>query len=108
MEGAGRQPFNMAALLRLRLLTAQRGGEVQGAAWAEIDLKTGWWVIPADRSKNGLAHRVPLSPPAVKVLKQLAEERDRRAENEKEDPSPWVFPSPYKALPHIAHAQKAI
>lgn len=103
------EPLHMAALLRLRLLTAQRGGEVQGAAWAEIDLKGGWWTIPAERSKNRLAHRVPLSPPAVKLLKQLAEERKRRAaEKEGEEPAAWVFPSPHKALPHIAHAQKAI
>ncbi len=50
-------------------LTAQRGGEVHGAAWAEFDLASGWWTIPAERSKNGLAHRVPLSPQAVRILK---------------------------------------
>jgi integrase len=54
----------VAALFRLRLLTARRGGEVQGAAWSEVDLVSGWWTIPAERSKNGLAHRVPLSPPS--------------------------------------------
>jgi len=61
----------VAALFRLRLLTAQRGGELHGARWAEIDLKAGWWTIPATRAKNGLAHRVPLSPQAVRVLKTL-------------------------------------
>ncbi len=92
------QPI-IAALFRLRLLTAQRGGEVHGARWDEMELTTGWWTIPAARSKNSLAHRVPLSAQALKVLKDL--------KAQPED-SPWVFPSTRKAGPHIAHAQKAI
>ncbi len=89
----------IAALFRLRVLTAQRGGEVQGAAWAEFDLTGAWWTIPSERSKNGLAHRVPLSPQAVRILKTW------RAASEE---SMWVFPSGKKSRPHIAHAQKAI
>jgi integrase len=89
----------IAAVFRLRLLTAQRGGEVLGATWAEMDLRTGWWTIPAERSKNGLAHRVPLSAPAVKVLKALGSVTGD---------SQWVFPSPKKEDASIAHAQKAI
>ena len=42
----------IAALFRVRLLTAQRGGEVHGAAWAEFDLRTGWWTIPAERART--------------------------------------------------------
>lgn len=89
----------IAAVFRLRLLTAQRGGEVLGARWDEMDLTSGWWTIPAARSKNGLAHRVPLSPQALKVLKSL-----RSVTGD----SPWVFPSPKKEGASIAHAQKAI
>lgn len=89
----------IAVLFRIRLLTAQRGGEVHGAAWSEFDLSRGWWTIPADRGKNGLAHRVPLSPQAVRILKPW-----RQAVGD----SPWVFPSSRKKEPHIAHAQKAI
>lgn len=89
----------IAALFRIRLLTAQRGGEVHGAAWSEFDLANGWWTIPAERSKNGLAHRVPLSPQALRILKPWRQTvRD----------SPWVFPSSRQKGPHIAHAQKAI
>jgi integrase len=94
----GESPL-IAALFRVRLLTAQRGGEVHGAAWAEFDLATAWWTIPAERSKNGLAHRVPLSPQAVRILK---------AWRPSAGDSPWVFPSSRKNGPHIAHAQKAI
>jgi integrase len=93
----GERPM-IAALFRLRLLTAQRGGELHGARWEEMDLASGWWTIPAERSKNGLARRVPLSPQAVRVLKEWRPNvRD----------SPWVFPASRKGL-HIAHAQKAI
>ena len=89
----------IAAVFRLRLLTAQRGGEVLGATWDEMDLTSGWWTIPAARSKNGLAHRVPLSPQTLKVLKSL-----RSVTGD----SSWVFPSPKKEDASIAHAQKAI
>lgn len=91
---------SIAALFRLRLLTAQRGGEVQGASWGDVDLMGAWWTIPAGRSKNGLAHRVPLSPQAVRILKGLKAVAD--------DEATWVFPSTRKAGPHINHAQKAI
>jgi integrase len=90
----------IAALFRLRLLTAQRGGEVQGAEWSEIDLIGRWWTIPPERSKNGLAHRVPLSLQAVRILKALKADA--------EEDAIWVFPSTRKAGPHINHAQKAI
>lgn len=57
--------------LKLMLVTAQRKGEVISAQWADIDLdgSLGWWTIPAERSKNGLPHRVPLSALAIELLK---------------------------------------
>ena len=58
-----------AKALELAILTAARDGEVRGATWAEIDLDAGVWTIPADRMKAGPSHHVPLSPPAVKLLK---------------------------------------
>jgi len=71
--------------LKLQLLTAQRKGEVISAAWADIDFGEGWWTIPAEKAKNGLPHRVPLSAMVLDLLqaaKPLAGD------------SPWVFPSP--------------
>ena len=65
----------MASLIRLRLLTAQRGGELHGARWEEVDLTSGWWTIPSPRSKNRLSHRVPLSPQALALFKTLHEYR---------------------------------
>jgi integrase len=45
--------------VKLRLLTAQRSGEVTRMRWQDIEGE--WWTIPAEHAKNGLAHRVPLS-----------------------------------------------
>jgi integrase len=61
----------MCALTRLRLLTAQRGAEVAAMRWQDVDLDTGWWTIPANVTKNKIAHRVPLAPKAVEILKTL-------------------------------------
>jgi len=58
-------------VLKLRLITAQRGGEVVNMRWADVDLKAGWWTIPAEHAKNKLPHRVPLTAMAVKILKPL-------------------------------------
>ncbi len=38
------------------LLTAQRGGEVLGMRWTEVDFSEKCWTIPEERSKNGLSH----------------------------------------------------
>lgn len=61
-------PFR--ALVKLLILTGQRRGEVAGMRWSELNLDgdTPHWTLPADRTKNGRAHDVPLSPEAVAVL----------------------------------------
>jgi integrase len=53
---------------KVRLLTAQRGGEVVGMRWGDVDLVQGWWTIPAERSKNGRPHRVPLTAEVVTLI----------------------------------------
>ncbi|MGE3847757.1 MAG: tyrosine-type recombinase/integrase [Gammaproteobacteria bacterium] len=75
--------LQVRTILRLALVTAQRKGEVSRAEWSEFDLDTGWWTIPPKKAKNGLAHRVPLSPLALTFLKAMP-----RVEG-----SPYVFPS---------------
>ncbi|MEO5375337.1 MAG: site-specific integrase [Alphaproteobacteria bacterium] len=61
-----------APALRLALLfalaTGQRKGEVLGATWAEMDLDAAVWTLTADRTKNRLPHRVPLTPIALEIL----------------------------------------
>jgi integrase len=67
----------MASGFRLQLLTAQRGGEVFDMRWQDVDLDGAWWTIPGECSKNGLPHRVPLSTPALEIVKVLrAQEGD--------------------------------
>ena len=62
-----------ARALELTILTALRSGEVLGARSEEFDDET--WVVPAERMKGKVgsrrAHRVPLSEPALEILKQL-------------------------------------
>ena len=60
-----------ARALEFAILTACRSGEVRGATWAEIDLQSRTWTIPAARMKAGKEHRVPLSDKAVKLLEEL-------------------------------------
>ncbi len=76
------QPAAIAAAFKLRLLTAQRGQEVETMRWEDID--GNWWTIPGEWSKNGLAHRVPLSSQAVEVLNDLDDSDDRAG---------WIFRS---------------
>jgi integrase len=66
-----KQPGMGARALEFAILTAARSGEVRGATWAEIDLSSAVWTIPADRMKAGKEHRVPLSGPALKLLQAL-------------------------------------
>jgi integrase len=61
-----------ARALRFAILTAARSGEVRGARWEEIDLDAAMWIIPAARMKSGKPHRVPLSDPALEILRALA------------------------------------
>ena len=82
-QATGSMPAPLRALWRLRLLTAQRPQEeVAQLQWGEVDLEAAWWTIPSGKTKNKLAHRVPLSTPAVELLREL------RAE---EEPAPEAF-----------------
>ncbi len=58
-----------ARALEFAILTAARSNEVRGARWDEIDLKGKLWTIPGDRMKVGKAHTVPLSEPALELIK---------------------------------------
>ena len=62
-----------ALALELCILTAARSGEILGMRWSEIDLDKKVWTVPADRMKAGREHRVPLSPRAIAILRQLEE-----------------------------------
>jgi integrase len=63
---AGPGPFN--AIVRMLILTGQRRGEVAGMTRDELDADLSTWSIPSSRTKNGVAHIVPLSPQAQAIL----------------------------------------
>ena len=73
-----------ARALEFAILTAARSGEVRLATWEEIDLQASMWTIPGERMKAGRPHRVPLSEPAVALLKALP----------RHESSPYVFTAP--------------
>jgi integrase len=60
---------------KLLLATAQRPGEVAGASIAEFDRAQRLWVLPAERTKNGRLHLVPLSPFALAIVEEARGER---------------------------------
>jgi len=69
--------IHIKAVLKLILITAQRPGEITNMEWKELDLETGWWTIPAEKTKNKLSHRVPLSPLAKKIIQSIPRESER-------------------------------
>jgi integrase len=86
-----------AKALEFAILTAGRSGEVLGATWGEIDLKAKVWTVPANRMKAGREHRVPLSAPAINLLRELGSIFGT-------DPDDYVFPGarPQKGLSNMS------
>ena len=70
--------------LKLMALIYPRPGELRQAAWAEFDLETEVWTVPASRMKMRRSHRVPLPAQAISVLTELQRSAGR---------SELVFPS---------------
>lgn len=68
MTAADAEGYPFGPLYQLLLLTGQRRGEVSAMSWSEIDFERRMWTIPAERSKNGLAHEVPLSDAVIDIL----------------------------------------
>lgn len=82
--------------LKLILVTAQRPGEVIGMHTSEID--GDWWLIPSERSKNGKAQRVFLTPLAKSIIELTIDEVKRIREIPAEvEYKGFVFPCPHKA-----------
>jgi integrase len=82
--GADALGYPFGPIVKLLVLTAARREEVGSMRVAEvIDAATGkvadCWTLPAERSKNGRALRVPLSAPARKVIEAALKKRPRRS-----------------------------
>ena len=98
-EGTDSDRKILSESFRLMLATAQRRGEVLSMRWQDLTREGGawWWTIPGEYTKNGRAHRVPLSKLALRSLDRL---RDKTGDGT------WVFPSPTGAGP-MMNPQKA-
>ena len=57
--------------LQMLLLTGQRRTETSLMRWSDVDLAAGEWRIPAEVTKSGRTHRVPLPARAVAILEKL-------------------------------------
>ena len=53
---------------KLLMLTGQRRDEIGKLRWSEVDLARGLISLPAERTKNGKPHELPLSPPVRAIL----------------------------------------
>jgi integrase len=71
-------PFVRGAIC-MYLLTGVRKTELLKARWCDVDWQRAEWTLP--ETKNGKPHVVPLSRPALKLLKSLP----------REDSNPYVF-----------------
>jgi integrase len=76
-----------ANAIRLLLLTGARRGEVLSMRWADVDLGKKLWSKPAASTKQKEDHEVPLSEPALQLLKEL---RDQQTSKRRELPE-YVF-----------------
>jgi integrase len=89
MEALRGQEAVAARALEFLIQTAARTGEIIGTRWDEVDLTDKIWVVPGARMKAGREHRVPLSGPALAVLKKMNEICE----------SDFVFPGGKKGMP---------
>jgi len=81
---ATQNPY-VCAWFRLRLVTAQRGGELLQMRWQDIDSKSHFWTIPGAFVKNAHGHRVYLNETARKILQTVP----------RSDNAVWVFPKSF-------------
>lgn len=62
------QKHPSARALRFLILTVARTSEVRFATWSEIEGDV--WVIPAERTKTGVEHKVPLTVEALQLISE--------------------------------------
>lgn len=69
----GEQKLDMKTVcaVQMALYSGLRDNSIRGAKWNEINLDTGFWVVPASRMKSGREHAIPLPTQAVKALSNL-------------------------------------
>ena len=79
-------------VIRLLLYTGARKREILDAKWEEIDLNRKLLTVPAARSKSKKPRHIPLSEPALELLRSLP----------REEGVPWVFFSSKTKKPPVS------
>lgn len=67
-------PFG--TMTKLLVLTCQRRGEVTQMRWEQLDLEGNTWTIPADLSKNGREHVLPLTTHTKALIEAVPRSAD--------------------------------
>ena len=84
---------HLKPFFQLLMKTGARRGNLEACEWAELDLSSRWWTIPAEKSKSGKVMKVRLHPDAVAILEGL---RDAPGAHPR-----WVFESPVIPDAHL-------
>lgn len=98
-------------LIEWQLLTLVRPSEASGARWAEIDLVSKLWTIPAHRMKAKREHIVPLSEQAIEVLdimKPLSFNREYIFPSRNDPKNPMNSQTANAALKRIGYGGKLV
>ena len=82
MARLSEMPSPAARALRFTILTACRTSEALRMTWDEVDFDKAVWTVPAGRMKMQREHTVPLSDPALAILRDQHEARGR---------NPYIF-----------------
>lgn len=83
-----------ANIIQLLLLTGARKGEVFGMRWNDVNLDTGIWTKLGSTTKQKTDHVVPLSAPALQLLKEIQQQQQTAKQRTLGE---FVFPSDRKA-----------
>jgi integrase len=69
----GARPTNgqYGAIIKLLILTGARRNEITDLRWSELDLGNATIALPQPRTKNKREHVIPLSEPALNILRGL-------------------------------------
>jgi integrase len=88
-SAAGELGYPFGPFFQLAMLTGQRRDEIGRMRWADVDVDAKLWTLPAEATKAGRTHAVPLAPVAVEILKALPRKAGTNGSISR--PSAWVF-----------------
>ena len=88
MQKLRKEQGTAARALEFCILTAARTGETLKARPSEINRREKLWIVPAERMKGGLEHRVPLCHRALEII-------DNGSKS-------YLFPSQYHDDKHLS------